>query len=322
MVSPGLGVRGLPRLAPELDDRALGRLLRQLRARPMPGLTDIQVDATEGLLRGTGTDWDRRWHRLASIAYASADSNFSENWVQRCPKSVDALVHSVWVQVLRADSASRLESPNALIRRCLAAERLRPADPAPWVALLAVLRLERRPRQMVMAAWHEIASRDPWHREGHLQQVGYFSGDECGSHILEMEFLHRQRALMPWDAPAAGVELVVAVRDHHRTVRAGGINALTGDTWWQRPHNARLLEEGLARCISFPRPRYAAVLEDLNVLAYALVRAGRLADTPRVFRQIGTVATGEPWQFLGDPAQEFAYWRGLALRRSARRPRD
>lgn len=317
----GLGVRRIPRLVPELDDRALGGLLRQLQARPMPGLADMQVDVTERLLQETGTDWDRRWHRIGTIAGAFADTSFSESWLRRSP-SADALVHSVWVEVVRAGPGARLEDPSAQIRRCMAAERLRPADPAPWVALLAVLRLERRSQRQLMAAWQEVMVRDPWHREGHLQQIGYLSGDECGSSGQLAEFLESRNAVMPWDAPARGIELVAAVRNHHRAVRGGGVNALTGDTWWRRPGNARLLEEGLWRCDSFPRPAYAAVLEDLNVLAYALVRASRLGDAAGVFRQIGPVATCEPWQFLGDPVREFAYWRGLALRRAPRRDRD
>ncbi len=88
MPAPGLGLRRTPRLAPELDDRALGSLLRQLQARPMPGLTNMQVDLTERLLHRTDTDRDRRW--IGTIAGAFADSNFAEGWLRRSP-SADAL---------------------------------------------------------------------------------------------------------------------------------------------------------------------------------------------------------------------------------------
>jgi len=63
--------RQAPRLAPELDDVALGRVLRGIAAARGPGPQDLAISQVERLLRNTGDDWARRCHRVGVLAQAA-----------------------------------------------------------------------------------------------------------------------------------------------------------------------------------------------------------------------------------------------------------
>ena len=62
----GLGRKPAPRLAAELDDAELGRACRQLTGRGTA--RTLAAPIIERLLGNTGRDWDRRAHRLATLA--------------------------------------------------------------------------------------------------------------------------------------------------------------------------------------------------------------------------------------------------------------
>jgi hypothetical protein len=303
-----------PRLAPELDDSDLGRLCRQLKPSTMPSMADFNVEAAERLLKETDTDWDRRWHRISVLAEATADFNFDRSWLLRRPRSADALVFSACVATVRV---RRGEAPTELpeaVESCRRAVEIRPHDPTPLVALLGLLRLMRRPAQQLNEVWQGVVLRDPWHREAHLQVLGYLSPEECGSPGQAREFVDAQRARMPEDAPSAGLELTAAIQDFHRATAGDQLNAILADLWWGRPHAAAVLDRALT---SWTRPgflRHAAALADLNLLAYALAQAGRLYEAEPVFRQLGTTVVDWPWSHHGESVEQFTHARARALR--------
>jgi hypothetical protein len=126
--------RQAPRLAPELDDVQLGRVLKGIAAARGPGPQDLAIAEAERLLRETGDDWDRRCPRVGVLAQAAPA--LARGWRERRPRDPDALA------------------------LCRVAADARPADPTPWVGALAALRLLGRP------SWNGVTSRVPSARWG------------------------------------------------------------------------------------------------------------------------------------------------------------
>ncbi|MER7753825.1 hypothetical protein [Kitasatospora sp. NPDC097643] len=302
-----------PRLLPELDDAGLGRVRRQLNSRGMPGQDSIQVDQVERLLQEAGTDWDRRGHRFAVLAEAAAPSALARSWRMRSPNGADPMIFEAWVELVRGRHAGRMEDARAAAELCYAAAEARAGDPAPWVVLLGILRLIRADSREVFAVWQEIVTRDRWNREAHVQMLRYLSPEECGSRSSQLDFVESVRASVPSNAPAVGVELMGVVDEHTRTAAKGGVEALLARRQWTNARAARALDGALA---SWPRPghlRHAAAAADLNLLAFALVQAGRVRESSEVFRLIGDTVTDWPWALDGDALGQFGYWQAKAL---------
>lgn len=260
------------------------------------------------VLRDTGRDWDRRALRTSVLAESTTPA-LQTSWVQEQPDNPDAQLVFAWgiLQRIRyekpTDSAETWEALDA----CERVSALRPEDPNPWVVRLALLRLWRRPTSEVFPLWEQIVRRDPWHREAHLQMLGYLSPAECGSRAQTVEFVDRVRSGAAPTAPTAGLEIAALIEQYHYTMDRGGVEALTAGHLWSRPEAVAALERGLA---DWPRSGYlnhAARVADLNLLAYALVQAKQGGQAGPVFRAIGGLVTVYPWALEnGDPLLSFA----------------
>jgi hypothetical protein len=287
-----------PRLAPELDDTALGRVLRSIASSRGPGPQDLAIAHMERLLRDTGDDWDRRCHRVTVLAQAAPAH--ARGWRARRPDDPDALVLHAWCEAAT--------DPRSALATCRLAADALPADPTPWVAALAALRRLGRPSTELAHVWQEISARDPWHREAHLQVLGYLSPEEQGSQAALREFLDDVIAVMPPQSPAGCLPLTAAVRQYHRDLDGGGIRALATSRYWSQPHLAPLLDHALRH---WPQPgylRHAAAVADLGLLAYALSRAGRGHEATPVFTATGGLVAAWPWEHDGDPVERYTYW--------------
>jgi len=303
--------RNSARLAPELDDIDLGKVRKRLVDKRASGGHGLAVALIEQLLRDTGRDWDRRAHRMSVFA-ESTSPNLQRSWAEEQPQEPDAQLLYAWGVMLRTryeenpDAAETREAIDA----CARATALRPEDPNPWVVRLGLLRLWQRPEAEVFPLWHQIVRCDPWHREAHLQMLGYLSPRECGSRRQTVEFLDRVRAKAAPTAPTAGLEIAALIDHYHGTVDQGGVEALTAVHLWSRPDAEAALGRALA---AWTRPGYlthAAAVADLNLLAYALVQARQGAQAGEVFASIGGLVTVDPWvRESGDPLQSFSNWQ-------------
>ncbi|ANP50482.1 hypothetical protein J2Z21_004206 [Streptomyces griseochromogenes] len=301
-----------PRLSPELDDVALGNARRRLTGPSSPARLDLAVALVEDLVNDAGDDWDRRTHRLDVLAEA-AGQGLLHAWRRRRPQSQDALVLHAWsdlVHARRDGSATRLP---AAVDTCHRAADLRSADPAPWVVLLGILRLQGRPAAELRPLWWEVKDRDPWNREAHLQLLGYLSPDECGSSAKTTDFIEEVRATAPVGSPVSGLELAAFVDRYQRAVSKGGIEALSANFFWTQRQAAQALDHAVARWSQPGFLCHAAALADLNMLAYALIRADRLTEAADVLRALGGVATARPWGWDGDPLERFSHWHTRLL---------
>ncbi|MER6489957.1 hypothetical protein [Streptomyces griseorubiginosus] len=184
--------RQAPRLAPGLDDVALGRVLRGIAAArgpgPGPGPQDLAISRVERLLRETGDDWDRRCHRVGVLAQTAPA--LARSWRAGRPEDPDPLALAVW-----SDLAT---DPQGALALCRIAADARPADPTPWVGALAALRLLGGPSSELSPVWQEIRARHPWHREAHLQILGYLSPEEQVSQAALRDFLDDAIAVRWW----------------------------------------------------------------------------------------------------------------------------
>jgi hypothetical protein len=307
-----------PRLAPELDDADLGRLLQQL-SKPGGMRRALDVALISSLLDRTGNDWDRRSHRISTLARFLAETETASSWLIREPHSADALVFSSWVDLVRGLRARRFGNTSQLVSNCRQAADLKPGDPLPWVVLLGVARIERHDRGTVFSIWREATGRDHWNREAYLQLLGYLSPHEGGSTAQVLDFIDTSRPRIPANAPCAAAELTAYVRQYQGLVGQGGVRALTaGELWESGPVTAALNKAGSM----WVKPGFlghAAALADLNVLAYALCAARRTADADQAFQLLRGRVTHWPWRFDGDAVNQFTHHRARAAAAVGRR---
>lgn len=312
LLSRRRGKAGAPRLVPELDDDALADV-RKLVSGPPRGSwqADNNVAVVEELLGEPGQDADRRTHRLTTLAEHAGST--ARRWRKTHPQNPDALVLYAWswLATVRAggeagDAAYR--DLDAALEDCRQASLLRPEDGAPWLAALGILREQRRPWPEIEPVWNELRARDPWNRQAHLEMLGYLSPDECGSRTAERDFVSSVSSTAPPDSPVAALPLEAELRRYRRNLNAGGAASVTADESWRQPMMAEFLKQAQ---VNWTRPGFlvhAAVLADLNLLAYALVHTANPQDAAEVFRRIGGVVTPWPWNIDGDPVERFTLW--------------
>ncbi|WP_326841059.1 hypothetical protein OHB33_00875 [Streptomyces sp. NBC_01558] len=300
--------RGRARLAPELDDAGLGRLLKSLQAATGAGTiatTDLYMAQVSRLLDQGGADWDRRTHRLSVLAHCLSASHGPRAWATREPRNASALVLSAWAQLERGRSLGRPQDAVGIIGSCLRAAELAPKDPTPWVVLLGLSRLERRSQPEVFSLWHEVLTRDRWNRAAYLSMLRFLGPQEMGSRVQVLDFVDAVRAGAPADAPCAATELTAEVLHYQSVLARGGVEALMARTHWTHFSTAQAL--GRAVC-TWGRPgavRHAAAVADLNLLAYALMAAERRVEARPVFEVINGTVAAWPWSAGGDPVSEF-----------------
>lgn len=312
----GDGGRRGPRLAPELDDTALGRVCRPLNSLSMAGLRNpsVHINSVEAILREVGDDWDRRMHRLTVLCGSAASAPLARSWISRHPQNADASVFHVWAGLDKICKSRNMADAHTLIDDCYRAAQLRPDDPAPWVALLGLFRLLRRPQSDLYAIWREVTGRDRRNREAYLQMLGYLSPQECGSFAQVRNFIEDQHARVTVGSPVAGMEIIAMINRHHQNTENGGLDALLSRHWWEQPPAATAVDRAFS-CWTKPGfLRHAAALADLNALAFALIQSNRMADAAVVFQMIGGTVSPWPWSLIGDPLEQYSHWSARATR--------
>ncbi|MFD7732931.1 hypothetical protein ACFV6F_21375 [Kitasatospora phosalacinea] len=300
-----------PRLSPALDDTELALAHRQLTAPQAQGQLELSAVLVEQALHGAGDDWDRRTLRLAVLAEAAAP-RLAQVWRRQRPHDIDPLVFQAWTEVAEARRNGRVDDPRALVRSCRTAADARPQDPTPLIALLRLLRLMGRPPKEVYQVCGEIGARDRWNRTAHLEMLGYLSPAEFGSRTQELAFVDDVRLTAPPNSPVAGLELALLLDRYRTALEGGGTTALSARQRWEQPDATAALDRALHWTVPGTL-RHAGAPADLNLLAYALVRAGRPQEAAAAFEAVGPVVTAHPWELDGDPLAQFTYWRAQVL---------
>ncbi|PKW12075.1 hypothetical protein SAMN05428944_0684 [Streptomyces sp. 1222.5] len=302
------GRRKRSRLAPELDDQDLGKLLKSLLATTKTGMiatTDLCVAQISRLLDQDRGDWDRRAHRMGVLADYLTETQLSRAWAAREPHNADALALHAWTQVERGRRRGSLEDADATVDLCVRAAETSPDDPTPWVILLAVARLEAWEQSQVFGVWNEVLARDRWNREAYLGMLAYLSPEEAGSRVQVLEFVDSLGLRMPANVPCVATELTAQVNQYHSLMGRGGVEALVARNHWSQPMATQAVDKVAHTWAQPGFLRHARALADLNVLAYALMAADRRQEAGAVFEALGGVVTAWPWQADGDPLTEF-----------------
>ncbi|MBC2878000.1 MULTISPECIES: hypothetical protein [Streptomyces] len=293
---------------------------RPLRA----AVDDAAMGRWEGprdLLAATGHDWDRRIFRLQVLARAGVNLRFAETWSRAEPGSPDALAVLAHVQALRSLVAGR-DAGRELMEQawetCLATAEAAPADPSPWVVLLALVRVHAPDRELLGQIWNEATARDPYNREAHHEVLTFLFDRNHGSGGEMFHWALERAQTAPAGLPLAVLPLVALAESYRqRRAESGGAYGLTVHPWNDCPHIDRVLD-GWWRHRS-PRP-HAQFADDANYLAHALGFAGRHAEAHEVFTAIGPYACDAPWSYCGEPRELFLRYRGWAARAAAGRP--
>jgi hypothetical protein len=309
---------------PAGHDSALRAALEDLRAGRWMAMRD--------LLAATGADWGLRTARSQVLATAAARSDVLRVWHAEEPDSADVVVMLARVAVERALQAHRQgrREVYALVRgareACWLAGERTPADPVPWVCLLALAQADElqdlpehrlaAPEQMLPPGpWgllEEAQRRDPFNREAFHRMLKFWMTRTAGSIGDAIDFV---QAAVAW-APKGSALMVLPLYAHVELYRQQRDREQLGPLLrrqWTRDHIAVDVDRALRTWFDGPAVAARAPL-DLNHLAHGLWAGGSLEDAGRVFDAIGPYATTAPWAHVADePAageREFLWARG------------
>ncbi|WP_405660832.1 hypothetical protein OG379_08445 [Streptomyces sp. NBC_01166] len=269
------------------------------------------------LLVATGTDWDRRGHRLLALAAVPSAAGWARDWLLAEPDSRDATTLLACATVARAQRPKAGAGEAARAREaCLAAAALDPVDPTPWLGLMT---LERTHGTHEAAArdFEEIRARHPEHHHAHhLMTAGLAEAHPESDPLHEVyDFAAWAAEQAPADSPLA-VLPVVAHAERYRVLAAAG--AVSDDPaasgHWSGRRARQVMKAAFDWWLEWEREDHPRHTADLNFLAHAKICEGRPAEAAAIFHRIGLHATEAPWSYAGrDPYPEFVAARTLAL---------
>ncbi|MEU3184088.1 hypothetical protein ABZ707_07730 [Streptomyces sp. NPDC006923] len=268
-------------------------------------------------------DWALWTQRTQVLAAVAAGSDAVQAWRAEEPRSVAATVMHTRVLVERALRAHRDGHPRTqelwqgAWEACGNAARHAPADPVPWVCLLALSQLDSRqqleehrlapPGPMLFhgpwALLAEADKRDPYNREAYHRMLQFVYARRADGSLSEaVNFVQWAASAAPEGSALHVLPLFVRVERYRR--ENGHEKAL--DLHWVTEDATRDALRALE--LWFDRaPLPAASLLDLNHLAHALWGALQFDQAARVFEALGPFYTSLPWAYRtrspGDSAQ-------------------
>ncbi|MFG2143654.1 hypothetical protein ACGFRG_05565 [Streptomyces sp. NPDC048696] len=284
-------------------------------------LADLQLGrwlAVRDLLARTGGDWALRTSRTQVLAVAAARTDAVEAWLAEEPGSADAVVMRARVAVERAVHAHRGGDAAAGVlerearQMCLLAARRVPADPVPWVALLALAQVDvgLECGEHWRVAWEVMLPAGPWgllarvgerdpagSREAFHRMLQFFYACPHTSVADAINFAQWTVSWAPAGSPLRMLPLYAYMESYWRHRQDGTLDLLQHRQWSREPvvHYVRRAFHGWS-----DRPAPATSVVDLNYLAHALWAGHQYADAAKVFRALDRYATRLPWAYVCD----------------------
>jgi hypothetical protein len=298
-----------------------------------PALDDAQLAAArDALIRGrweeartllsvTGTDWDRRSHRVAVLADAVVDAPWDEDWLSAEPHGADANALHAYTLALRLGKVKGdpRDAVLDIVDACELTATLDPDDPVPWLARL-LLAARTVDSSQIYEHFDEVRKRAPYHRDGYHAMLDCLIASRPRTPGRENVITDAFR-FADWAAESAPAGSPLAVLP--LVAHAAQFGLLAGDSsnvglhlHWVSMRANWSIDQALDR---WWRPRgrqreHPRALLDLNVLAHAMAQAGRAAEAGELFDAIGQYPTRYPWDLGGkDPVNAFQYARSRAL---------
>ncbi|MFD9790755.1 hypothetical protein ACFWXK_07350 [Streptomyces sp. NPDC059070] len=286
-------------------------------------LIDVRAQLAQGrwtrvrsLLAATGDDWDRRGHRLTVLGEPGTSAAWAREWLLAEPDSADAAALYACALVSRAlIGKARDESARDA---CLEAARLAPADPTPWLALLALSRTRGSDNETEQI-FAEVCARHPDHHHAHHLMAARLAERRPGDGADPMHEVYAFAAASvsraPADSPLALLPLV-AHAERYRVLAAAG--AAPGDpvdsAHWTGRRAQQVIRSAFDWWLEWEREDHPRAGVDLNFLAHAKHCEGRPAEAAALFHRIGRHFTPAPWSYPDrDPYRAFQAARDAAL---------
>ncbi|MFI9723555.1 hypothetical protein ACIHFE_28525 [Streptomyces sp. NPDC052396] len=290
---------------PAADDHELAQACVDVQAGHYHSALAVLEDARE--------DFGLRAHRSLVLASITADSDLAERRLAEEPSADAALL---WARVAmlralrmadagdaRADSLVRIAQA-----ACDQAALMAPQDPTPWVARLALARIDRphdpAPRGMLTAPrgpwvlFSRALTLDPFNREAHHRFLAFYFARHGGSASARWDVVEFLSNRAPAGSPVRLLPLVARVEDYDP--RADPL----ADRIWEQ-HRCRSLALDIYRHW-FPKVadyRFTPVV-DLAYLAHALLMAECQQQARTVLAAMGPYASRMPWSAFGAPEEQ------------------
>ncbi|MEV7422545.1 MULTISPECIES: hypothetical protein [unclassified Streptomyces] len=288
-------------------------------------------------------DWTLWTQRTQVLAAVAAGSDTVQTWLAEEPRSVAATVMQTRVSVERAIRAHREGHPRTqelwqqAWEACGTAARRAPADPVPWVCLLALSQLDARQRleehrlpppgpMLFPGPWALLAEadkRDPYNREAYHRMLQFVYARRADGSLSEaVNFVQWAASSAPEGSALHVLPLFVRVERYRR--ENGHEKAL--DLHWVTEDATRDALRALNLWFDHAVLAEASLL-DLNHLAHALWGSLQFDEGARVFEALGPYYAVLPWAYRtrnqgdGGQAEEVflrARGRCLAAARDAR----
>ncbi|MFD8643780.1 hypothetical protein ACFV14_26185 [Streptomyces zaomyceticus] len=258
------------------------------------------------------TGWDAWTRRTQVLAAVAAGTDVVHTWRTEQPESLAAGVMHSRVAVERAVRAHRAghtrtrELWQEAWTACREAADLAPADPVPWVGLIALATLDGRQRMaehrisppapmLPPGPWGLLAEaekRDPHNREAHHRMLQFVYARRPGPLSEAVNYAHWAASSAPVGSALHVLPLYVRVERYRR--ERGHERAL--DLHWVAEDALRDAQRALDTWFLFCATDEASLL-DLNHLAHALFGALRFTDAARVLEALGPYYTTLPWAY-------------------------
>ncbi|MFD9048163.1 hypothetical protein [Streptomyces zaomyceticus] len=258
------------------------------------------------------TGWDAWTRRTQVLAAVAAGTDVVHTWRTEQPESLAAGVMHSRVAVERAVRAHRAghtrtrELWQEAWTACREAADLAPADPVPWVGLIALATLDGRQRMaehrisppapmLPPGPWgllDEAEKRDPHNREAHHRMLQFVYARRPGPLSEAVNYAHWAASSAPVGSALHVLPLYVRVERYRR--ERGHERAL--DLHWVAEDALRDAQRALDTWFLFCATDEASLL-DLNHLAHALFGALRFTEAARVFEALGPYYTTLPWAY-------------------------
>ncbi|MER5737975.1 MULTISPECIES: hypothetical protein [unclassified Streptomyces] len=326
-----------PLFHPAGHDHALRHALQDLRTGRWGEMARLLQETAD---TGRWDGWTRRTQILATVA---AGTDVVRAWRAERPESAAAAVMHGRVAVERALRAHRAGHPHApaLLREartaCREAAARVPADPVPWVGLLALTALEARPRPAGDLAGHpaghehdapppapglpsgpwgllaEADKRDRYNREAYHRMLQFLYARGEGPLPEAVAYAHWASSTAPRGSALHALPLYVRVERYRRD--RGHEQAL--DLHWVARDAVREARRAMDAWFLFCAVPEASQL-DLNHLAHALSGALLFTDAARVFEALGPYYTAVPWAHRTPRPADRALAEEVFLRARAR----
>ncbi|MFE1500014.1 amino acid permease, partial [Streptomyces albidoflavus] len=187
-------------------------------------------------LLGETTDWDSWTRRTQVLAAVAAGTDVVHTWRAEQPDSLAATVMHSRVAVERAVRAHRAGHPRTRElwqeagTACREATDLAPADPVPWVGLIALAALDGRQRMaehrlsppapmLPPGPWGLLAEaekRDPYNREAHHRMLQFVYARRPGPLSEAVNYAHWAASSAPVGSALHVLPLYVRVERYRR----------------------------------------------------------------------------------------------------------